>query len=103
MNFTNAIKVTSGEISAKGIVLVRAATDLSIADIKRRVETGEYLIVADLSDDKSLRTTINLAKKLGAAGIETQLYQADRPVTLEFMRNVLGSHRATARELGLDD
>ncbi len=103
MDFTNAVKVTSGEISAKGIALVRAVTDLSIADIKARVEAGEYLIEADLSDDEALRTIIDLAKKLGAAGVGTQLYQANRPVTLEFMRNVLGSHRATARELGLDD
>lgn len=102
MRITNAIKLPAGETPAKAVVAIRKTTGLSIAEIKDRVSKSEPIIDSDLSDDESLGAIIGLYSEMKGLGIESKLYQGGREVSIEFMENVLFSHRKTAKEVGLD-
>lgn len=103
MTITNGIKIFSQSLSAKAIGTIRKSTGLPISEIKKRAESGEYLVEADLSDDKSLLTIIELAEELSTYGIRVELYQGGQEFSLEFMKNTYESHRETAKEVGMED
>ena len=102
MAITNGIKIITPSLPAKAIAYIRKATGLSISEIKLRVQSGDYLIQKDLSDDKGLLAMITLANSLSEYGVEVEFYQADYKRPLEFMKNVYESHRDTASEMGLE-
>lgn len=103
MAITNAIAVSTTSLSAKAISVIRKATGLSISDIKRHAQVGDYLIERGLSDDKSLLVMIRLAEELELLGVEAELYQGGMKKSLDFMKNVYVAHKETAREVGLDE
>ena len=102
MKITNAIKLPSSDVPTKAIVAIRKATGLSISEIKLRVAKGESIIESDLSDDESLGAIIDLYGELLALDIQSLLYQGGREVSIDFLANVVDSHRDTAKEVGLD-
>ena len=103
MAITNGIRIALPSLSAKAIAAIRKATGLSISDIKQRAQNGDYLMEKDLSDDKGLFSIIKLAEELSALGLDVELCQGGYSRSLEFMKNVLESHRQTAREVGPKD
>jgi hypothetical protein len=102
MTFNNAIKLPTGEASTKAITTIRKATGLAIADIRERIARGGSLIEADLSDDNSLHTIISLYDALAGIGEKPVLFQGEREVSIDFLKNVEEAHRDTASELGLE-
>ena len=103
MAITNAITVSTSNLPAKAIAVIRKTTGLSISDIKSHAQTGDSLIERGLSDDKSLLAMIRLAEDLESLGVETEFYQGGMKKSLDFMKNVYAAHKETAREVGLDD
>ena len=103
MAITNAIVVSTPNLPAKAITVIRKATGLSISDIKRHAQAGDYLIEKGLSDDKSLLAMIHLSEDLESLGVEIEFYQGGMKKSLDFMKNVYAAHKETAREVGLDE
>lgn len=88
MAIANAITVSTSNLPAKAIAVIRKATGLSISDIKNHAQTGDYLIERGLSDDKSLLAMIRLAEDLESLGVETEFYQGGMKKSLDFMKKV---------------
>jgi hypothetical protein len=102
MAITNGIKLGSSPLNAKAIAAIRKSTGLSIAEIKDRADRDEFLIEADLSDDKELQTMLSLADELAKHEIELEFFQGGYSRSREFMKNVYKAHTETAKEVGLE-
>lgn len=101
MAMNNALKIVTPNLPAKAIGIIKSATGLSISEIKRRCEEGEFMIEEDLSDDDALLLMMEIAEKMRALDIECEFYQANIVRSPSFMKNVYEAHRDTAQEVDL--
>ena len=96
-DFFYGLKIPAGQCSAKCIQVCRKHTDLAMGEIRRRSDAGEYIIVLAAIEDGSERKMLTFKKALAKVGVTAEIYEDDKPVSDEFLRNVQGSKRDTAK------
>ncbi|MBQ8965614.1 hypothetical protein [Ruminococcus sp.] len=74
---------------------VRETEEVSISEIKRRIEAGEFVSHGELIEGKVLKRLLSLYRTFTEAGIECQLYAGDEPCTVQYYKNLLESYRET--------
>ena len=97
------IQFRSKVIPAKALMVVKEATGLSLSEIKCSAQNGSPFFGCDLSDDVNLDKIIKIYESLDALGVETLLLDEGNVEAIDYFRNVLDSHKDTAREVGLDE
>ena len=93
------IKIEETPSMAKSISIIRKYNSLSMSDIKKAIESNEYVLVCPYIDHQGVRMIRRCYNELAKAGITVSIYEHDRPATLEFLSNLIKSHRQTDREV----
>ncbi len=96
------IKIT-GDASAKCIKIVRASLNLSMGDIKTKIQNKEYIYECDAVDDRGLAKIIKLYEELSKNGISCELYEHDRISSIDFFKNLNETYGEIGDELDDED
>ncbi len=80
MEITIGIKLTANKIPAKASMAIKKATNLSLGDIKQRVEMGDYVFECPVVDNEGLKLINSLKRELQSLGVEFKLFEAEREV-----------------------
>lgn len=95
-------KITSQSSIAGIVKIVRKYKDYSIADIKSRVDNNEYVFTCNSVDEDECKIMLKCIKELNKAKITTQLYEIyeyDRAIDLQLLKNWLGTCREISHEV----
>ena len=82
--------------------LMRGYEEVSISEIKRRIECGEYLYECDFIDEKGVSRILSMYEQLTAQGVDCTLFDHDKPSDIQFLRNWVQSCRGVAEEVERD-
>ena len=82
--------------------LMRSYEEVSISEIKRRIESGEYLYECDFIDGKGVSRLLGLYEQLTAQGIGCTLFDHGKPSDIQFLRNWVESCRGVAADTEID-
>lgn len=85
---TLGLKIVGTAVSVQGIKIIRAATNMSISEIKSRAAQNAYIVECDAVDENGLALIIRLFNKLTSAGISCELYEHGRLSSIEFFNNL---------------
>ena len=102
-NKTFEIKISGREISPQVLMFIKKNTNQSISEVKRKISNEEPFFCCGLNDNKSLSTIIDIGEYLQTESISFKTLYNGRIEDLSVLKNVLNSHRDTAREVGLDE
>lgn len=100
MKSTAGIKVD--KFTAAVAKIMRGYEEVSISEIKRRIESGEYLYVCDFTSEKGVSRILKLYEQLTALGIGCTLYDHEKLADEQFLRNWAESCRGVAADTELD-
>lgn len=68
--------------------IVRQCQEYSISEIKRRIDSHDYVLCYSCTDDVGVKTVIKCYDNLVAEGVRVSLYELDhRATTIEKVRN----------------
>ncbi len=93
------IKINKTNISAKCIMIIKKYQDLSISEIKQKIEKNKYILTCDYIDDNGIKSVLGLYNKLNAEGVNCSLYDHNNPTTIEFLNNLLNSYEETRKQV----
>ena len=82
--------------------LMRGYEDVSISEIKRRIECGEYLYECDFISGEGVSRLLSMYEQLTAQGIGCTLFDHDKPSDIQFLRNWVQSCKGVAEDTELD-
>ena len=82
------IKVVSCNNIAAVVKILRGFTSKSISEIKNAIENKEYVFEGSSYEDEDLEKLIDCYKKLQEAGIDSELYEDGRMISLEILQNL---------------
>ena len=100
MESTAGIKVD--RFTAGVAKLMRGYEDVSISEIKRRIECGEYLYECDFISGEGVSRLLSMYEQLTAQGIGCTLFDHDKPSDIQFLRNWVQSCKGVAEDTELD-
>ena len=100
MKSTAGIKVD--KYTAAVAKMMRGYEEVSISEIKRRIESGEYLYECDFIDEKGVSRILQMHEQLTAFGISCTMYDHGKPSDEQFLRNWVQSCRGVAIDTELD-
>ena len=100
MNSTAGIK--ADKLTAGVAKIIRGYEEISISEIKRRIDNNEYLYVCDFIDEKGVSSILNMYEQLTAQGVGCTLYDHDNPADMSFLRNWAESCKGVAADTELD-
>ena len=100
MESTAGIKVD--RFTAGVAKLMRGYEDVSISEIKRRIECGEYLYECDFISGEGVSRLLSMYEQLTAQGIGCTLFDHGKPSDIQFLRNWVQSCRGVAEDTELD-
>lgn len=92
-------KILKDENEFKYIPIIRKITNESISKIKNSLINSSYIYVCDLRDIDELQGMNILVEQLLAKGAEIELYEDDRLVNIEFLKNIIELHFDTEKYL----
>jgi len=92
-------KITSQSSIAGIVKIVRKYKDFSIADIKNRVDKEDYIFTCDAADEVGCKTMLKCIKELNKAKVTTQLYEFDKAMDLQLLKNWIDTCRGISREV----
>lgn len=96
------IKINKTNIPAKCIMIIKKYQDLSISEIKQKIEKNKYILTCDYIDDNGIKSVLGLYNKLNAEGVNCSLYEHNNPTTIEFLNNLLNSYEETRKQVEED-
>lgn len=98
MSDTIGIKVIPANTSAKCISIFRSLSSLPIGEIKRLIEEEKYILSFRFTDVHGVETIIKCYQKLESAGITSQLFEHDRPCTIDLFNNMSNLYHEIAEQ-----
>ena len=81
------------------IPLIKKRIDRSLSEIKECLSNNDYVDICSLENIDGLQHMNELIDELQKKGAEIVLYEDDRVVEIEFLKNILESHFDTERYL----
>ncbi len=96
------IKINKTNISAKCIMIIKKYQDLSISEIKQKIEKNKYILTCDYIDDNGIKSVLGLYNELNAEEVNCSLYEHNNPTTIEFLNNLLNSYEETRKQVEED-
>ncbi|MBR4779842.1 MAG: hypothetical protein IK014_00615 [Lachnospiraceae bacterium] len=98
MNGTIGIKVIPANTSAKCISVFRSLSSLSIGEIKKLINEEKYILSFRFTDVEGVETIIKCYTMLKSAGITSQLFEHDRPATIDLFKNMSNLYSDIAKQ-----
>ena len=92
-------KVIKDGNEKKYIPLIRKMLNRSLMEIKERLSNNGYIDICSLDNIDGLQHMNELIDEFQKKGAEIVLYENDRVVETEFLKNILESHFDTERYL----
>lgn len=96
------IKINKTNIPAKCIMIIKKYQDLSISEIKQKIEKNKYILTCDYIDDNGIKSVLGLYNELNAEEVNCSLYEHNNPTTIEFLNNLLNSYEETRKQVEED-
>ncbi len=93
------LKIKSTGSIAKCIAILRKYNPISMAEIKKAIETNNYVLTCSYISHPGVRMIRKCYDELTKAGITVEIYERDRLTDREYISNLIGSHRQTEREV----
>lgn len=82
------LKLETYDSFAECVKIIRQYQNNSIADIKKRVDTHDYILCYPCVDAQGVKNVISCYEKLTSIGATVSLYELDhRLTTIELVRN----------------
>ncbi|MBC6971802.1 hypothetical protein H9I32_04995 [Bacillus sp. Xin] len=96
--------VESDENTNKYIPILRKVTSKPISEIKKSIETKEPLMIKESYDIDGLISLESTAEKLMSMGAMLTIYQHNRIVSLEMIKNLIERNKEIEKDIEeLDD
>lgn len=89
------IGIKADRFTAAVAKTVRAYEDVSMSEIKRRIEAGEYIYSGDLLRSREIKNVLAINESLTKAGINCTMYKHDEVTDTEYLNNLLVSYSQT--------
>ena len=83
---------------AKCIAIIRKYNPISMAEIKKAMDTEQFVFDCEYSDDIGVRKVRKCYDELVKSGATVEIYADSFPSSREFISNLLGSYRKIAEE-----
>lgn len=93
MNSTIGIKVNRNAPLAKVAPIIRKYRPLSISDIKEKINTGEYIISCEYTDDIELNNILHCYRQLQSIGVSASLFEHDRACDFQLLKNLSSTYK----------
>ena len=90
--------IRSTKSTAKCISIIRKYNPISMADIKKAIETEQFVFDCAYTNDSGVRKVRRCYDELTKAGTIVEIYADSFPSTREFISNLLGSYSEIAEE-----
>lgn len=88
MQLIIGLKINSYKSFAECAKVVRQFQNYSISELKKRVDSHDYVLCYACTDDAGVKKIIKCYDKLISIGTDVSLYELDhRPTTIELVRN----------------
>ena len=100
---TIGLKIQERAINAQGIMFLKNETKLSISELKKRLDNGDYILKYGLGDSKGLQHINGLKKALKDKGLTVKLYEDDKEVESYIFDNLEEMDREICHQVGLTD
>ncbi|WP_240517460.1 hypothetical protein [Bacillus pseudomycoides] len=84
--------------SNKYLPLIRKKTSKSISEIKQKMKTEKPVMECNYDDADQLRSLVNCAEELLSMGACIKLYEEEELITLEMVRNLIGTIEGVAKD-----
>lgn len=91
------IKLNETNIPAKCIMIIKKYQDLSISEVKQRIEENKYILICDYIDATGIKSLLALYNELNSEGVNCSLYEHNNLTTIEFLNNLLNSYEETRK------
>lgn len=96
------IGIKAEKFTAAVAKIMRGYEEISLAEIKRRIECGEYLYECNYIDGGGIKRILQMCEKLSALGIGYELFEHGRAADIQLLKNLIESYEETAREVERD-
>ena len=93
------IKITSSDSMAKSISVIRKYNHAPINEIKKAIESRDFVLKYSVLDSQGIRTIRKCYDDLIKLGNKVELYEDDELISREIVSNLIRSHRQTEREV----
>ena len=100
---TLGIKVIKFDSIALCISTIRGVNPESIGNIKSAILSGDYVYTCDELDDEGLSNIVKLYEELKNLGNEVELYEDDKPTTIELLYNLQESYAETGHSIDAEN
>ena len=98
---TLGLKIVGETVSVQGIKIIRTETNMSISNIKSRVDQNTYIVECDAVDEEGLALIIKLFNTLTSAGISCELYEYGRLSSIKFFNNLTNMYSGIDTEVDM--
>ena len=95
---TYSIAIDGTSIPASSLMKIKKLTNLSLAEIKGKIQSHEALVTCTCIDDDELSLIKRLYDELETDGIDCQIYRCGQPEPYEFFENLLEMNRQINEE-----
>ena len=92
---SDLVGIKADRFSAAVAKAVRAYEDVSMSEIKRRTEAGEYIYSGDLYRAAEIKKVLKINDELTKAGVNCEMYVHDEVTNTEYLNNLLVSYKQT--------
>ena len=89
------VGIKADRFSAAVAKAVRAYEDVSMSEIKRRIEAGEFVYSGDIYRAEEIKKVLAINDALTKAGINCEMYVHDEVTNTEYLNNLLVSYKQT--------
>ena len=104
MQLIVGLKIDKYKSLAECVKIVRKYHNYTIAELKKRIESHDYILCYSCTDDEGIKNIINCFDELTAIGTEVSLYELDhRPTTIELIRSRDRMYDEISQEIDMED
>lgn len=86
---TIGIKAFPSTFNPQIAMVMRKYVEISIRDVKKIVDSNDYLYKCDVLDDHGIETILLINADLRSQGISSALYEDNETTTTENLKNIL--------------
>lgn len=97
------VKVFKDNNEMKAISIIKRNTQMSISEIKEKIDKGHYALSCDYFNTEELEELRVIVKLLKEVGVSLELYQDDRAVIPEYLDNLIASHNEISESRKISD
>ncbi|WAJ16954.1 hypothetical protein OU809_09430 [Bacillus paralicheniformis] len=92
------VEVLNDSNITKYISLLRKTSSKPIKELKQAIELGKPVIECDYYDTEELKLLVIIIEQLLSLGASIKIYENDREITLEMLKNLIETYEGIAKD-----